>query len=380
MKTNSDTPPALYIGLDVHKEQTTVAIADPDCRTEPRLHGNVRTTQHALEGVLRRIAKAHKCTIQDLEVCYEAGGCGMWIARRLLQLKVRCTVVAPSLIPKQPGEKVKTDKKDAKKLARLLRAGELTAVRVPDEVDEALRDLCRGRVDAVDDLRRAKTRLLAMLRRLGFNYQGSKGHWTEEHKSYLRGLTLPLPAHRFVMEELMGQIDQLNERVSRFEARMEALLDTWNKKPIVEALMGFKGFKLIAAMMVVSEIGDFVRFTHPKQLMGYLGLTPGEYSTGTKKKQGSITKAGNPHARWILIECAVHYRPEPKIGPQLSKRQKGLERWIVDLSWKAQNRLHTRFMNLARRKKQYNKVKVAVARELAGFIWELGFKMQSSAK
>ena len=258
----------------------------------------------------------------------------------------------------------------------------MTAVRIPDEVDEALRDLCRGRVDAVDDLRRTKTRLLAMLRRLGFNYQGqsSKGHWTEEHKRYLRELRLPLPAHRFVMEELIGQIDQLLERVARYEERMEALLDTWNKKHLVEALMAFKGFKLIAAMMVISEIGDFVRFTHPKQLMAYLGLTPGEYSTGTKKKQGSITKAGNPHARWILVECAVHYRPEPKVSAHLSKRQEGQPGWIRDLSWKAQNRLHTRFASLARRRKQYNKVKVAVARELAGFIWELGFKMQSVQK
>jgi len=379
MKSNSDTPARLYIGLDVHKDKTTVAIAELGPDGEVRIHGEVRTTQHALEAVLRRIAKAHQCTVQALEVCYEAGGCGMWIARRLQQLKIRCTVVAPSLIPSKPGEKVKTNKRDAVKLARNLRAGELTAVHIPDEIDEALRDLCRGRVDAVDDLRRTKTRLLALLRRLGFNYRG-KSHWTEDHKRYLRELTLPLAAHRFVMEECIIQIDEHLERVSRFEERMTELLEDWNKKSIVEALMAFKGFQLIAAMMIVSEIGDFVRFNHPRQLMAYLGLTPGEYSTGDKHKRGSITKCGNSHARWILVECAVHYRPEPRISTRLSKRQEGQPRWVTELSWKTQNRLHTKFATLARRKKQYNKTKVAVARELAGFIWELGFRMQSTAK
>ena len=379
MKSNSDTPAKLYIGLDVHKDKTTVAIAEVGPDGLVRIHGEVRTTQHALEAVLRRIAKAHQCTVQDLEVCYEAGGCGMWIARRLAQLRIRCTVVAPSLIPSKPGEKVKTNKRDAVKLARNLRAGELTAVHIPDEIDEALRDLCRGRVDAVDDLRRTKTRLLALLRRLGFNY-GGRTHWTEDHKRYLRELTLPLPAHRFVMEECILQIDEHLERVRRFEERMTELLGDWNKKPMVEALMAFKGFQLIAAMMIISEIGDFVRFNHPRQLMAYLGLTPGEYSTGDKHKRGSITKCGNSHARWILVECAVHYRPEPRISTRLSKRQEGQPRWVTELSWKTQNRLHTKFATLARRKKQYNKTKVAVARELAGFIWELGFRMQSAAK
>jgi transposase len=316
--------------------------------------------------------------LSDLHVCYEAGGCGMWIARLFTRLKVPCTVVAPSLIPTKAGDQVKTDKKDAAKLARLLRAGELVSVHVPDETDEAIRDLCRARVDAHDDLRRAKTRLLAMLRRLGFHYSG-KTHWSEAHKRYLRELKLPFPAHRIILEELIGQIDQLDARIERLEAHMEILCADWSGKPVVDAVMALKGFRLIAAMMIVSEVGDFVRFTHPRQLMSYLGLTPGEYSSGGKSNRTGITKCGNSHARWIMVECATHYRTEPKVGANLSKRQEGQPRWIKEISWKAQNRLHFRFTKLRQRLMQHNKIKVAVARELAAVIWEIGFKIQSAA-
>ena len=190
MKTNSDTTTKLYIGFDVHKEKTTIAIAEPGATGEIRSYGEVATSQVAFERTLRKLAKARGVAMGEIHVCYEAGGCGMWIARMLVRLKVRCTVVAPSLIPSKAGDQVKTDKRDAIKLVRLLRAGELTAVHIPDETDEAIRDLCRARVDAMDDLRRAKNRLLAMLRRLGFRYTG-KTHWTEAHKRYLRDLRLP---------------------------------------------------------------------------------------------------------------------------------------------------------------------------------------------
>jgi transposase len=376
MKTNTDTTPKLYIGLDVHKEQTAVAVAEPGAAGEIRSHGSVATSQVALERVLRRIAKAHDIGLADLHVCYEAGGCGMWIARRLVQLKVPCTVVAPSLIPSKAGDQVKTDKKDAIKLARLLRAGELVSVHIPDETDEAIRDLCRARVDAMDDLRRAKSRLLALFRRLGFGYTG-KTTWTEAHKRYLRELKLPLAAHRIIMEELIGQIDQLEARIARIESHMALVCADWARKPLVDAIMALRGFQLIAAMMVVSEIGDFVRFTHPKQLMGYLGLTPGEYSSGGKQKQSGITKCGNSHLRWMLVECATHYRMDPKVGSNLSRRQEGQPPWVKEISWKAQNRLNARFTRLRQRLMHHNKIKVAIARELTGVIWEVGFKMQT---
>lgn len=378
MKPNSDTTPALYIGLDVHKEKTSVAIADPGTNGEVRSHGEVATTQVALERLIRRIAKARKVPVCRISVCYEAGGCGMWIARLFTRMQVPCTVVAPSLIPTKAGDHVKTDKKDAIKLARLLRAGELVSVFVPDETDEAVRDLCRARVDAIDDRRRAKTRLLAMLRRLGFNYSG-KTTWNDAHKRYLRALSLPFAAHRVILEELIGQIDQLDARIGRYETHMEHLYADWHHKPIVDAVMGFKGFQLIAAMMIVSEVGDFVRFTHPKQLMSYLGLTPGEYSSAGKHKRSGITKCGNSHARWILVECSTHYGKEPKVGANLSKRQEGLPGWVREKSWAAQNRLYLRFSNLRKRLMHHNKIKVAVARELCGVIWEIGFKIQSGA-
>lgn len=378
MTTNSDTTPKLYIGLDVHKEQTSVAIADPGSDGEIRSHGNISTSQPSIDKVLRRIAKVRGLQLTDLHVCYEAGGCGMWIARQLAKIKVRCTVVAPSLIPSKAGDQVKTDKKDAIKLARLLRAGELTAVHVPDETDEAIRDLCRARVDAVDDLRRAKSRLLALLRRLGHKYE-AKSTWTQAHMRYVRDLKLPFPAHDIIREELLQQIEQLIARIGRIEAHMELLCATWSRQPIVAAIMALRGFKIIASMLVVSEIGDFVRFTHPKQLMSYLGITPGEYSSGGKQKQGSITKCGNSHLRWMLVECATHYRVPPKVTSTLSKRQEGQPKWIKEISWKAQNRLCARFKQLQSRLMHHNKIKVTIARELTGVIWEIGFKIQNSA-
>jgi transposase len=376
MKTNSDTTTKLYVGLDVHKEKTSIALADPGATGEIRSYGEVATTQVALERTLRKLAKARGVAMGEIHVCYEAGGCGMWIARMLVRLKVRCTVVAPSLIPSKAGDHVKTDKRDAIKLVRLLRAGELTAVHIPDETDEAIRDLCRARVDAMDDLRRAKNRLLAMLRRLGFGYTG-KTHWTEAHKRYLRDLRLPFACHRIIMEELISQIDQLVARIDRLEGHMELMCAEWVQKPVVEAIMTLRGFRIIAAMTVVSEIGDFVRFTHPKQLMGYLGLTPGEHTTGGKRKQGSITKCGNSHMRWMLVECATHYQAQPRVSSALSMRQEGQPRWLKEISWKAQNRLHLRFTKLRQRLMHHNKIKVAVARELTGVLWEIGVKMQT---
>ena len=301
MKTNSSAPQTLYLGLDVHKAETVIAILESDRDAEPRHYGSIATTQHALERAMRRIAKKQNRQLSDLHVCYEASGCGFWIARRLLQMGVRCDVIAPSLIPTKSGDRIKTDKRDAMKLAKSLRSNDLVAVNIPDSVDEAIRDLCRARTDAVDDLRRAKTRLLAMLRRLGYNYDG-KTHWTEAHKRYLRHLTLPDAAHNRVLEDNLTTVDFHVKRIARLEEAMLQLLSNWQRKPLVDALMAFKGFKLVAAMVTVSEIGTFSRFEHPKKLMAFLGLVPTENSSGTKQKRGGISKCGNPHARWILIE------------------------------------------------------------------------------
>jgi transposase len=376
MKTNSDTTRTLYLGLDVHKEQTVIAILENDRDAEPRHYGSIATTQHSLERAIRRIAKQQNRSLADLHICYEASGCGFWIARRLLQMGVRCDVIAPSLIPTRSGDRVKTDKRDAAKLAKMLRSNDLVAVHIPDSVDEAIRDLCRARTDAVDDSRRAKTRLLALLRRLGYRYDG-KTHWTQSHQNYLRGLKLPDPAHNRVLEDCIATIDFHEARIGKLEDEMLQLLTDWQRKPLVEALMAFKGFKLVAAMVTVSEIGTFSRFEHPKKLMAFLGLVPSENSSGKSRKQGSISKCGNPHARWLLVEQATHYRVPPKISPQLSERQRNTPRWIKELSWKTQTRLSHRFAMLRKRGMHHNKIKAAIARELTAFVWELGTRFES---
>jgi transposase len=376
MKTNSDTTRKLYVGLDVHKEQTVIALLDDQRDAEPRQYGSISTSQHALERAVRRIAKQQGRKLCDLHVCYEASGCGFWIARRILQMGVCCEVIAPSLIPTRSGDRVKTDKRDAAKLARSLRANDLVAVHIPDPLDEAIRDLCRARTDAVDDLRRARTRLLALLRRLGYRYDG-KTHWTQAHRNYLRGLKLPDPAHNRVLEDNIATIDFHEERIARLEDEMLHLFGDWQRRELVEALMAFKGFQLVAAMVTVSEIGTFSRFEHPKKLMAFLGLVPSENSSGTSRRQGGISKCGNPHARWLLVEQATHYRVPPKVSAQLSERQKDAPRWIRELSWKTQTRLSHRFSVLRKRGMHHNKIKAAIARELTAFVWELGTRIEA---
>ena len=358
----------LYLGLDVHKDSITLAIAEPGRQGELRLYGTITHDLHALEKALARIRKAHPGA--RLEVAYEAGPCGFGIARRLQQLKVPCLVAAPSLIPKQPGAPFKTDQRDARTLARLLRAGELTAVYIPEPTDEAIRDLCRARTDAVDDLRRCRLRLKSFLLRHGYRYQG-KANWSQPHLRYLRELVLPHPALKAILEEYLQGIDAAQERVTRIEGAMLLLLETWRLQPAVEALMTFRGFQRVAAMITVSELGDIHRFAHPRQLMTYLGLVSVEHSSGPRQRLGGISRCGNGHARWLLVECAQHYALAPKVSKELSRRQEHQPHYVRALSWKAQNRLHRRFTRLLARRVQRNKAKVAVARELCGFVWAL---------
>src|SRR5512140_3440255 len=370
MRTNNHTMQTitLYIGLDVHKDSITVAIAEPLPKGEIRLFGSIANSLQAVERTLTRIRKAHPG--DHLEVAYEAGPCGFGIARRLKQLNVPCLVAAPSLIPKQPGSPFKTDKRDARAIARLLRAGELTGVYVPEPTDEAMRDLCRARTDAVDDQRLCRLRLKAFLLRHGYRYQG-KANWSQPHMRYLRELVLPHPAMKTILEEYLQGIDAAHARVERIEASMLQLLEGWRLKPAVQALMAFRGFQLVAAMITVSELGDIHRFAHPRQLMTYLGLVSTEHSSGPRQHLGGISRCGNGHQRWLLVECAEHYVLAPKISKELSARQEGQSREVRELSWKAQNRLHLRFHRLLARRLPRNKAKVAVARELCGFLWAL---------
>jgi transposase len=358
----------LYLGLDVHKDSITIAIAEAERNGEIRIFGTVSNDLGRLEILLNRIRKAHPGA--QLEVAYEAGPCGFVIARRLKQLEIPCIVAAPSLIPKQPGAPFKTDKRDARTIARLLRAGDLTAVYVPEPTDEAIRDLCRSRTDAIDDQRRCRFRLKAFLLRHGYRYQG-KANWSQAHMRYLRELVLPHPAMKTILEEYLQGIDAAHERVQRIEASMLLLLESWRLKPAVEALMAFRGFQMVAAMITVSELGDIHRFAHPRQLMTYLGLVPTESTSGPRQRLGPISRCGNGHQRWLLTECAEHYVLPPKVSKELSRRQENQPQEVRALSWKAQNRLHLRFTRLLARRLPRNKAKVAVARELCGFIWAL---------
>jgi transposase len=243
-------------------------------------------------------------------------------------------------------------------------------VHVPDVADEVIRDVCRARTDAVDVQTRSRQQLGAMLLRNGYHYSGGS-NWTEPHMRYLRELVLPDRAQKVVLEEYLQRVDAAVAQVARIERQMEDLLKDWSRRPFVEALQGFRGFQRVASMVVASELGDLMRFEHPRQLMAYLGLVPSEATSGDRRRQGSITKSGNSHVRWILVEVAHHYRIPPKVSKELSHRQEGLNREVRALGWRAQERLHRRFSRLTLRGLHHNKVTVAIARELVAFIWEL---------
>lgn len=359
----------VYIGIDAHKESNTVALAFAGSEP-PELYGKVSADLRGFEATLRKILKKYDFSKEDVALCYEAGPTGFVLARRLIKLGYDCQVIAPSLIPTKPGEKRKTDKRDARKLAEMHRSGHLTAVHIPEVDDEVIRDVCRGRTDAVNDLKASKKQLLSFLLRNGYRYSGT-ARWTEAHMRYLRELVMAHPTQKILLEEYIRRIDSAVEQIKRLEDQMDKILQPWKRKPLVDALMGFRGFQMVAAMVMVSEIGHFGRFKHPKQLMAYLGLIPSEESSGEKRRMGSITKCGNGHARWMLIECAGHYRMPAKVSKALSVRQEGLSREVKTVSWHAQNRLSKRWYKLALRGLHPNKIRTAIARELSSYIWDI---------
>lgn len=355
-----------YVGLDVHKDTVTIAVADEGRGGEVRVYGQVSSDLRAVEKALRKIGADQGA----LHVVYEAGPTGFVLQRRLTQLGIDCVVVAPSKTPSEKGGRQKTDRRDAQMLARLHRAGELTGVYVPDEADEAVRDLTRARSDAVHDLTRAKQRLKSFLLRHGYHYKG-KANWSEAHVRYLRELELTAAGLKAVMEDCLRAVDQAMERVARLEEVLGTVAVTWRLYPAVEALMTMRGFQLVAATVLVAELGDIRRFKHPRDLMGYLGLIPREESSGLTQRKGGITKAGNAHARWILVETVQHAWLPPKVSDQLTQRQRGQPEARKTLSWKVQTRLHKRAWHLTRRGVLKGKVTVALAREMAAFAWAM---------
>jgi len=359
----------VYLGIDAHKEENVFGSA-VEGRSKEELIGKCSADMNRTLTFIRKFMKQRSLVKGQLHICYEAGPTGFVLARRLIELGFDCQVIAPSKIPEKSGDKVKTDRIDARKLARLHRAGELTAVHIPNVEDEVIRDVCRGRTDAVDEVKRTKQQLQGFMLRNGYRYKGV-ANWTEAHMRYLRELVMPHRAQKMVMEEYLLRIDTATTQVARIDNQMELLLQSWSRRPFVEATMGFKGFKTTSAMVLTAEVGDYLRFGHPKKLMGFLGMVPKENSSGNKRRQGGITKCGNSHARWMLIESAGSYRYPPKVSKALSKRQEGLSREVKALSWHAQNRLNNRWYKLMFRNIHPNKIKVAIARELSSYLWDL---------
>ena len=359
-----------YIGLDVHKDSIAIAYALGGSREDATYYGECAGSLPTAERTLRKVAKKLGVKLQELKVCYEAGPTGFVLARRLIKLGVECCLMAPSKTERKVTEPIKTDKRDAKSIAKSFRNGDITPVRIPPALDEAVRDLCRARTDASDALATCKQQLNAFLLRAGITYS-QKTKWTDAHMRYLRELPMSYPTQRLVLEEYIQAIDNGMERTARIEERMKEVLQEWQWKPVVLALMACKGFKEVSSMTIISELGDLRRFEHPRKLMAYLGLVPGEYSSGSKRRQGSITKCGNSHARWMMVECAQHYRRAPKVSKELTRRQAGQSKEVKDLSWRMQNRLSKRYSALRARHLIDAKCIIAITREMAAFLWEL---------
>jgi transposase len=313
-------------------------------------------------------ALGHLGAPPDLQIVYEAGPCGYGLARQLSARGYRCEVIAPSLIPRKPGDRIKTDRRDA--LAQCARAGDLTPIVIPQEPDEAIRDLSRAREDAVRARLKARQQLKAMLLRHGQRYTG-KSSWTAAHERYLAEVSFAHPAQNIAFVEYRTAVREAQERVERLTAALREQVAEWRLQPVVGALMTVRGIDLIAAVTLIAELGDLRRFAHPKRLMAFLGLVPSEYSTGETRSLGGITKAGNSHARRVLIEAAWAYRFPARITRELQIRNEAQPRVLREIAWRAQLRLSQRYRRLSARGLQHNKICTAIARELAGFLWDI---------
>jgi transposase len=354
----------VFVALDTSKLRNAVAIAEAGRSGEVRYLGEIDSGAAATAKLVRKLSAQYR----RLTFCYEAGPTGYGLYRLLTNLGQTCMVVAPSLIPRKTGDRVKTNRRDAVALVKLLRAGELTAVWVPDDRHEAMRDLTRAREAAVNDLRSKRQQVLSLLLRLGRHY-GGKRTWSKAHMRWLADQKLEHVEQRIALEEMLLAVRQAEERIARLDEAIRTAVPDWSLAEVVTALMALRGFDMVSAAGLLAELGDLSRFQSPRQLMGYLGLVPSERTTGDTIRRGSITKCGNRRARRILVECSWSYRHPPRVGKTKLARVQAAPPAVREIAWKAQCRLSARFRALRRRGKLPTVAVTAIARELSGFVW-----------
>ena len=364
-----------YVGLDVHKDSIAVGIAERG-RAAPTLYGQLAGTPDSVAKLARKLGSP-----AEVAFCYEAGPCGYGIFRCLRSLGYDCIVVCPSLVPRKPGERVKTDRRDALSLAKNFRSGDLSPVWVPDQEQEAVRDLVlvRCREDAKYSQRRARQRLSSFLLRNDVRYPG-RTRWTQAHLAWLQDLRLPHRAQQIVVQDYTDDVKRATERLLELEAEMARALESWSLGHVAQGLMALRGVSLITGMSVMAELGDITRFSSPRQLFAYIGLVPSEYSSGSKRQQGAITKTGNGHVRRILAESAWAYRHHPRKIKRIQVRANKTPEAVQKIAWNAQKRLTMRYRYLLARGKPAAKVCTAISRELSGFIWAIAWEMMGPDK
>jgi len=363
----------LYVGLDVHKDSITVAYAIGMGDVE--LLGKTGTTQIEVD----RLCKRLQAKSMRIYVVYEAGPCGYGLYRRLVEKGFDCMVCAPSLIPRKPGDRVKTDRRDAIKLVRSLRAGDLSAVHVPTVEDEAFRDLARAWSSAREDLKQARCRLKSFLLSHGVHYLG-RPDWGPTHRRWLSTFSFDSGWQQLAFNEHRRTIEDRLAQCERLETALREAVVSWRFYPAVLALQAMRGIQFTSAVGLTSELGDLTRFEHPRQLMVWLGVTPSEHSSGGKRRQGSITKTGNSYARKLLVESAWSYRHPARVSVDIQRRHEGIPKPIIDRAWDAQLRLCRRYRKLVARGKSAHVAIIAVARELAAFVWDIGRMGMASAQ
>jgi transposase len=358
----------VYIGLDVHKQTIVVSVARAG-RDAPECWGEIANKPKTVARLVERLSQEFNGEV--LLFCYEAGPCGYVLYRQLLGLGHECQVVAPSLIPRKPGERIKTDRRDARKLAQFLRNGDLTAVWVPDEEQEAMRDLTRARGDFKAQECKARQQLNAYVLRHGHAWPSNKTRWTKTHYNWLESLKFAHDWQQVVLQEYIDAVKLTSQRVADITAQMMRVLPQWSLAPVVASLVALRGIDKLAAMVLLAELGDISRFDSPRQLMAFLGLVPSEHSSGGRRRQGAITKTGNSHARRMLVESAWSYRFPARQTPHLKRKAKDASDEARAIAWRAQKRLCGRYQHLLHAGKNTKQTTVAVARELAGFIWDI---------